>query len=379
MAEVQFLGFRTSGFPDPDVTRDVRPTNPPEVSDIGVVKDVVSPGQTASIDDAPDVTFAKVLPPVPQSVSPAEGTTQPLSELMRPSSQPGVAFPPPSPAPIPTTTVIPVVMDASGDLPTLFGGASLTQAVGQTIRFPASTRTAALRDIARRILSALLDASGFVLVTLDAPLPAAPIGRRDITDATNTNGGAGGTPVPISGATNTAPIIIDTGVAHGLVTGIPIVMTGVGGNIAANGPWTITVTDPTHFTLNGSDGTLSGAYVPATGQYTTPIIITTSTPHGYVTGDQVVVSNVSGNTDANNTWTIFVLDALRFMLVGSTAGGPAAYVAATGSVYGPHDIFFIEENPSTVVAHLFGPGNIVAQEPDATIYDTVPSKEVILS
>lgn len=63
---------------------------------------------------------------------------------------------------------------------------------------------------------------------------------------------------PISGATNAAPIVVHTGVSHGLSSGNVVSIEGVLGNTAANGVWTITVVDATHFSLNGSSG--NGAY-----------------------------------------------------------------------------------------------------------------------
>jgi hypothetical protein len=64
--------------------------------------------------------------------------------------------------------------------------------------------------------------------------------------------------IAISAASNTSPIGITTSVAHNLSTGLPVTISGVSGNTAANGTWTITVIDSTHFTLNGTTG--SGAY-----------------------------------------------------------------------------------------------------------------------
>jgi hypothetical protein len=61
----------------------------------------------------------------------------------------------------------------------------------------------------------------------------------------------------------TAPISIGTVNPHGLTTGQKVINAGVQGNVAANGDWTVTVTDSTHFTLNGSSG--NGNYVAATG------------------------------------------------------------------------------------------------------------------
>ena len=65
-------------------------------------------------------------------------------------------------------------------------------------------------------------------------------------------------------AANTAPISIGTNTAHGLVTGQGVEITGVQGCTAANGTWIVTVTDGTHFTLNGSVG--NGTYTAGTGR-----------------------------------------------------------------------------------------------------------------
>lgn len=64
----------------------------------------------------------------------------------------------------------------------------------------------------------------------------------------------------ISGASNTAPIEISTSLPHGYTTGDVVTVANVGGNVAANGTWTITVVDEVTFELDGSDGLLSGAY-----------------------------------------------------------------------------------------------------------------------
>lgn len=57
----------------------------------------------------------------------------------------------------------------------------------------------------------------------------------------------------VTNATNAAPIQITTDQPHGLTTGATVLVEGVGGNLEANGTWTITVVDATDFTLNGSD------------------------------------------------------------------------------------------------------------------------------
>ena len=74
--------------------------------------------------------------------------------------------------------------------------------------------------------------------------------------------------VPVGFASYTSPISIGTNTAHGLTTGDKVSISGVLGNIAANGTWTVTVTDTTHFTLNGSSGNgnyTSGGYVTGGG------------------------------------------------------------------------------------------------------------------
>ena len=58
----------------------------------------------------------------------------------------------------------------------------------------------------------------------------------------------------VSGATNATPIVIATTVDHGLSTGDTVWIWGVLGNTNANGRWTVTKVDATHFQLNSSSG-----------------------------------------------------------------------------------------------------------------------------
>src|SRR5439155_325204 len=57
----------------------------------------------------------------------------------------------------------------------------------------------------------------------------------------------------VTAASNTTPIVI-TSNAHRLTTGQLVTITGVNGNTAANGTFTITVIDANNFSLNGSAG-----------------------------------------------------------------------------------------------------------------------------
>ena len=61
--------------------------------------------------------------------------------------------------------------------------------------------------------------------------------------------------------------------------------------------------------------------VTAASDPASPIAITTSGGHGFVTGDRVSISGVTGNTAANGTHTITVTATNRFTLNGTTSNG----------------------------------------------------------
>jgi uncharacterized protein (UPF0264 family) len=58
----------------------------------------------------------------------------------------------------------------------------------------------------------------------------------------------------VIGATTAAPIVIQTAAPHRLQTNDIVQAMGIAGNTAANGPWVVTVIDPTHISLNNSVG-----------------------------------------------------------------------------------------------------------------------------
>jgi hypothetical protein len=72
-------------------------------------------------------------------------------------------------------------------------------------------------------------------------------------------------PVAITGASNASPIVISS-TAHGLSTGDSISVSGVAGNTAANGVFTVTKVDDNSFSLNGTTGnaayTSGGTWLP---------------------------------------------------------------------------------------------------------------------
>ncbi len=98
--------------------------------------------------------------------------------------------------------------------------------------------------------------SGRIRLYRDNGATTAGVGATDATSLYNPAAdNASGT---ISGATNTSPIVLTTTAAHGLSTGAIATVSGVRGNKAANGAFSITVVDATHFSLNFSVG--NGAY-----------------------------------------------------------------------------------------------------------------------
>jgi hypothetical protein len=58
----------------------------------------------------------------------------------------------------------------------------------------------------------------------------------------------------VLGATNASPIVLHVNSTAGLATGVVGLVSGVQGNSAANGYWTMTVVDGSHISLNGSTG-----------------------------------------------------------------------------------------------------------------------------
>lgn len=87
--------------------------------------------------------------------------------------------------------------------------------------------------------------------------------------------------------------------------------------IMTNGTGSLGLMDP---------GPAGGAITGATNA--SPIKIT-SNGHNLTTGTQVNVVGVGGNTAANGTWVVTVVDSNNFDLNGSTGNG--VYVAATGT------------------------------------------------
>ncbi|MEZ6061669.1 MAG: hypothetical protein R3C19_15080 [Planctomycetaceae bacterium] len=131
-------------------------------------------------------------------------------------------------------------------------------------------------------------------------------------------------------AISTAGGVTITSADHGLTTGDQVRVSNAAGVLGVNGVFTVTVTGPDTFTLDGAAG--SGTYDTSEGLATweadvvtaasnTDGIVITSLNHGLESGEQVRVMGVEGNTAANGTFTIVRIDADHFRLNGAVGNG----------------------------------------------------------
>ena len=131
---------------------------------------------------------------------------------------------------------------------------------------------------------------------------------------------------PITGATTSAaqaPSVI-TSIAHGLVTGEKIIITGVNGMIELNNlSYMINVLTVDTFSIYNLSTT--GVITFATNA--NPCVIT-SPAHGLITNDQIMIDGVIGMTNLNKVaYTITRIDANNFSLNGVNSTAFPAYVS----------------------------------------------------
>ena len=157
------------------------------------------------------------------------------------------------------------------------------------------------------------------------PVTLATLGVN-ATDAITSAVGTSSTPITITSA-DPLPSVIKTGSS--------VTISGITGFAAANGTFPITVTGANTFTLDGTSGTV-GTSDPNTGTWvvfspsdsiasivgtsSTPITVTSTNPlpAGLASGAQVTITNVTGFSAANKTFTITVTGANTFTLNGTT-------------------------------------------------------------
>lgn len=98
-----------------------------------------------------------------------------------------------------------------------------------------------------------------------------------------------------------------------------------------------TITGDSGAAYNGISRLISGA------TNASPIVITTSTAHFFATGDSVLITDVEGNTAANDLWKITKISSTTFSLDGSTgsgaytSGGTAVDLSLTPQFQAPAD------------------------------------------
>lgn len=155
----------------------------------------------------------------------------------------------------------------------------------------------------------------------------------------------------VTSATNTTPISVGTSGAHGLSTGSLVTITGVLGNLAANGTFPIINTGANSFTLVGSTGT---------GTYTSGGQIFRPTDFSTLTWDEVgqtwrFVTNTNG--DGTTLGTSQELRVLNLNIDGYLALGTDP--ADTGIIRIPNNQFIAaESNPTGTDFILIGADNL---------------------
>jgi len=121
-------------------------------------------------------------------------------------------------------------------------------------------------------------------------------------------------------ADNVTPVLI-TSTAHGLATGQGIFVQNTGAAGIDDGAWVVTVVDANHFSLDGSVGQSSIPSEIITGATNASPISVNSVSHGRTSGQTVQIEGALGNTAANGTYAITVVDADNFTLNSSSGNG----------------------------------------------------------
>ncbi len=98
------------------------------------------------------------------------------------------------------------------------------------------------------------------------------------------------------------------------------------------------------------------ALTSTTGVGVNPIVVTSTAPHGYATGDVVVLSGITGNTAANGTQQITVTGASTFSLPTSVVANGTG--ASGSSLKSPLDTYYVQVNVVTGGTIASGPINL---------------------
>lgn len=194
-----------------------------------------------------------------------------------------------------------------------------------------------------------------------------------------------GPTLAIADASNTSPITVDTATPHGLQTGEQVTISGVGGNTAANGTFTVTVTGPSSFTLDGSAGNgawTSGGTVsqPALAfalnasvddvqalaaalSATAPGLSAAARPGSLA--DMAMLAAIAGALDVTTRYGISGATLVQLAAAPATAQAASAAIGAFQAQYGqnawlgaiqPVEDTLRETRRDALVAYILGPG-----------------------
>lgn len=147
----------------------------------------------------------------------------------------------------------------------------------------------------------------------------------------------------VTNATNATPIVVTVAENPGISDGCRMTIFGVGGNTNANA--TVHVNKLTSTTYELYSGT---TFSISSTSNTTPIVVTTSAPHGLSNGNTVLIWGC-GNTNANGKWVISSVGATTMTLDTSTAGGTLGGGSGSVAIAGS-GAFTAYSNPKTITA-----------------------------
>lgn len=138
---------------------------------------------------------------------------------------------------------------------------------------------------------------------------ASVISGNNLVQKNTTTASPGAT---ITGATNAGPIVITTSAAHGFATDQLVSISGVLGNTAANGNWTIIVTGANTFSLTGSTG--NGAYTSGGIAVSTNVYYYDA---GIATFNNARITNnrISGVINSDDAPLIYLWDVFKSAII----------------------------------------------------------------
>lgn len=87
----------------------------------------------------------------------------------------------------------------------------------------------------------------------------------------------------------------------------------------------------------------------STASNTSPVVITTTAPHGLTNGTRVTIAGVTGSTTANGTFTVQNAGASTFELAGTSAGG-----AGTGGTWNATGVYNLTVTPTAANNYVQG-------------------------